>query len=281
MKINMSEKKGEVAWKGFLTFICMSILVLTLASPANAQAQTSNGSVLGWNNLGMHCADGDFSVLCLLPPYNTINSQVIDSTGHLISSQNGVSVTYMAVADQSGSINKTSVGKTNFWNYVQPLFGVSLQPDVGLPVPGPNSYSMPGSGNVPQAMSYETSYDWMTAYGVPITSTDEAANTNNYPLMRLTGKNGSTIVATKDIVLPISTEINCQVCHASGSPGNAQPADGWVNQPGVERDFRLNVLRLHDDKQQGTPAYATALANGNFDPAGLYATVISNNNPVL
>ncbi|MFA6294194.1 MAG: hypothetical protein WC637_20555, partial [Victivallales bacterium] len=157
------DRTGFKGWECLQSALLFFAFIFVLALPVNAQ--TGTGSVLGWNNLGMHCGDGDFSVLCLLPPYNTINSQVIDASGHLITNQTGVSVTYQAIADPSGSINRTSVGKTNFWDHVQPLFGVSIKPDVGLPVPGPNSYSMPGAGNVPQAMSYEATYDWMTAYG--------------------------------------------------------------------------------------------------------------------
>ncbi|MFA6292862.1 MAG: PKD domain-containing protein, partial [Victivallales bacterium] len=82
-------------------------------------------------------------------------------------------------------------------------------------------------------------------------------------------------------MLPVSTEINCRACHASGSAGKAQPSNGWVNLSDAERDFRLNVLRLHDDRHLGTPAFATALANGNLDPAGLYATVVVNNKAIL
>jgi len=261
--------------------MCLGALVLVLACSANGQTQTRNGSVLGWNNLGMHCADGDFSVFSLLPPYNTVHSQVIDANGKLITNQSGVSVTYMAVADPNGSINKTSVGKTNFWDYVNPLFGVTLQPDVGLPVPGPESFSMPGAANTPQAMKYEATYDWMAAYGVPITATDDAGNINTYPVMRLTGKSGSTVIATRDVVLPVSTEINCMACHASGSSPNAQPSGGWVNVADAERDFRLNVLLLHDDRQLGTPAFTAALAAAKFDPNGLYATVTSSGKAIL
>ena len=32
---------------------------------------------MGWNNLGMHCMDSDYSVFSILPPYNTINAQLI------------------------------------------------------------------------------------------------------------------------------------------------------------------------------------------------------------
>jgi hypothetical protein len=270
---------GPKHWR--VSFL-LSFLFLATVLTANGQTQTRNGSVLGWNNLGMHCADGDFSVFCLLPPYNTVHSQVIDSNGHLITDQAGVSVTYMAVADQNGSINTTSVGKTNFWDYVNSLFGVSLQPDVGLPVPGPNSFSMPGASNTPKAMEYEPTYDWMAAYGIPLTSTDDAGNINTYPLMRLTGKSGTTTIATRDVVVPVSTEINCRVCHASGSSSSAQPAEGWVNLlPDAERDFRLNILRLHDDRELGTPAYTAALADMKYDPSGLYATVTAGSKAIL
>jgi len=52
-------------------------VVLAAAAPSRAAGYT----VVGWNNLGMHCMDADFSVLSLLPPYNTIHAQVIDPTG--------------------------------------------------------------------------------------------------------------------------------------------------------------------------------------------------------
>ena len=39
-------------------------------------------AIVGWNNLGMHCMDGDYSVFSLLPPYNTIHAQLVDPTGH-------------------------------------------------------------------------------------------------------------------------------------------------------------------------------------------------------
>src|SRR5512137_2149268 len=101
------------------SLICAA--VIGLATPAGAASYT----VVGWNNLGMHCMDGDFSVLSLLPPYNTIHAQVIDPTGARVTDPvaAGITVTYEAVADSTGSINTTSQGKTNFWQYVLALFG--------------------------------------------------------------------------------------------------------------------------------------------------------------
>ncbi|OYW00258.1 MAG: hypothetical protein B7Z61_13535, partial [Acidobacteria bacterium 37-71-11] len=67
--------------------------------------------------------DSDFSVFAILPPYNTIQAQVVDASGNLVTSASGVTVTYQAIADPSGSINTTSVGKDNFWTYAASLFG--------------------------------------------------------------------------------------------------------------------------------------------------------------
>jgi hypothetical protein len=33
--------------------------------------------VLGYNELGMHCMNQDFSEICILPPFNTLRAQVI------------------------------------------------------------------------------------------------------------------------------------------------------------------------------------------------------------
>ncbi len=51
------------------------------------------------------------------------------------------------MADPTGSINRTSVGKTNFWTYVQKLFGISLAADTGI-----MGQKMPGTANTPQPL---------------------------------------------------------------------------------------------------------------------------------
>ena len=105
-------------------------------------APTAVWRAIAWNNLGMHCMDADFSVFSILPPYNNLYAQVVDPAGHLITNPAGVNVTYEAVADPDGSYNATSIGKTNFWQNVQALFGVPLAQDVGLA-----GNAMPGAGN--------------------------------------------------------------------------------------------------------------------------------------
>jgi len=62
---------------------------LALALPLGA----ANNQILGWNNLGMHCMDSDYSVFSILPPYNTIESQLIVG-GKLVTNGSGYTVTY-------------------------------------------------------------------------------------------------------------------------------------------------------------------------------------------
>ena len=108
--------------------LAVAVLVVLGSTPASAASWT----LVGWNNLGMHCTDADFSVFSLLPPYNTIHAQLIDPQGNRIIDPTGITITYKAIADPSGSINRTSEGKTNFWDHVDALFGAALAPDQGL-----------------------------------------------------------------------------------------------------------------------------------------------------
>ena len=252
----------------------------------------TNWVVTGWNNLGMHCLDSDFSVFSILPPYNTINAQIIAATNGyawIVTDSSVYGVTYHAVADADNSINKSSIGKGNFWTYVSPIFGVNLPPDTGLAVQWPTPFAMPGAGNVPQAMGYESNGFWFVAYGIPIVAYDDVGKPNQYPMMRLTAKtNGGPALATADIVLPVSDEMDCKKCHLSNTFTNpadprvaARPAAGWFFTPHPGTDYRLNILRLHDERQAGKPQYVSALATRHFSPSGLFNTVTLSNHPIL
>ena len=97
----------------------------------------SNFTILAANDLGMHCADQDFRVFSILPPYNVMNAQVLrkGAEPQLMSPADGIHVTYQAVAsnyfedltdpnrlpDLTDSITATGgnlpgVFKNNFWN---------------------------------------------------------------------------------------------------------------------------------------------------------------------
>ena len=254
------------------------LLLACLLFPATSPAGNGTWTVIGWNNLGMHCMDEDYSVFSILPPYNTVDCQVIDSAGKLVKSGSSVRVSYEAVADPDGSINSTSLGKTNFWTYAQPLFGAAALPmNAGLA-----GTAMPGPGNAPQPMSFASGLNWFEGLGIPITPVDDQGRANSYPMMRLVARNASnTVLAATNVVLPVSGEMNCRACHASNSGPAARPSAGWVNDPDPKRDYRLNVLRLHDEKFAGQPVYKAALAANQYNPAGLYANVVQDGRPVL
>ncbi len=257
--------------------LSLVLAALVVASAWGEVASAAEWTLIGWNNLGMHCTDGDFSVFSLLPPYNTVVAHLVDPQGNLVTDASGVTVTYEGIADPDGSLNTTSQGKLNFAEHVQDLFGVALGPEEGLA-----GKDMPGPQNVPQGMSFVPAFAWFIAEGIPITPYDDAGNKNYYPLMRLTARNGAgAVLATTDVVLPVSDEMDCRGCHSSTSPPAARPAGGWVTDPDPEREFRLNILRLHDDRNAGDPLYDATLAAAGYNPAGLFATAQGDGQAVL
>ncbi len=103
-----TKMKRVLLASGALAVAAAVALTATAVNPATGY------TLVGWNNLGMHCMDSNFSVFSILPPFNTIEAQLVDASGNLVKSGSGVTVTYQAVADPTGSINTTSAGKTNF-----------------------------------------------------------------------------------------------------------------------------------------------------------------------
>ena len=87
----------------------------------------ARSQLLGWNNLGMHCMDSDYSVFSVLPPYNTMEAQLIVA-GRLVTNGAGYTLTYQAVADPDGSFNSTAMGKGNYYQYATALYGAALAP---------------------------------------------------------------------------------------------------------------------------------------------------------
>ncbi|HEY2773104.1 MAG TPA: Ig-like domain-containing protein [Candidatus Binatia bacterium] len=265
--------KHQLRWTALI-----SVALLCFANPAHAAA---GYTVVGWNNLGMHCMDSDFSVLSLLPPYNTIHAQVIDPNGLRVTDPvaAGITITYEAIADSTGSINTTSQGKTNFWQFVLPLFGGSPPPDVGLA-----GMRMPGAANAPQPMTWDAASGWFIAEGIPLTPYDDTMQKNAYPMMRLVARTtGGIMLAYTDIVLPVSDEMDCKSCHShlAASPAPAMPAAGWIADPDIQRETRLNIVAKHDELNAGDPVYAAALSAAGYNAAGLYASVTTDGHPVL
>ncbi len=194
-----------------LVGFCVS---LALTSTAAAQ----NHLLIAWNDLGMHCSNKDFSTLAVLPPYNNVVAQVIrvgDSLQLPVVVTAGLRVTYEIPG------NTYSVGKTNFWDFEDKLFGVTLSPNVGL-----TGHGLSGEMT---AVSNE-----FVITGIPITPFTDADLLHEDPfhLGWFSAYDASSQwLAGTHAVVPVSNEINClgAGCHAS--------EQGILNQHAEEAGF--------------------------------------------
>ena len=66
--------------------VVAAVVLIFAGTRVAGQIARTGWTVVAWNNLGMHCMDADFSVFAILPPYNTIQAQVIDASGRLVKS---------------------------------------------------------------------------------------------------------------------------------------------------------------------------------------------------
>lgn len=268
----MTRKAGFMSSK-----LAGAILLLVSLMVLAGRVQAAANALLGWSETGLHETDGsDVSIYSISPPYSTIHAQFMVG-GLLVTNPAGITVTYQAIADASGSLNSTSQGKGNFYQYAKALYGVGLAPDQGLA-----GFGMPGPANRPQAMTFDPAQKWFSAQGIPITPYDDQGRKNYYPMMRLAAHDSSSnLLATTDIVLPVSDEMHCTACHASGSQTAARPPEGWVWNVDPDKDYKLNVLRSHDDHYLGSPLYADALAQAGYNAGGLFASATKYGQPVL
>jgi hypothetical protein len=243
-------------------------------SGGGTPVQTGTHVVTAWGELGMHCMDGkDYSVFSVLPPYNILHAQVVRRTEPPSLVTSGITVTYEAVADSTGSINSSSAGKTNFWTYVQALFLKNVAAEVGLT-------GVHTQGTSPQPMTFNAAAGYWEAVGIPTVPFDDSGARNPYPMAKVVVRDsGGTILATTNVVLAVSDEITCNVCHASNSNVAAQPAAGWENNPDPAKDMKFNILKKHDDVWNVSAQVAALKPNYNYQNS-LYQTAKSGT-PVL
>ena len=182
----------------FLVIVCFLITTTSLFA--------QNYIIIGWNDLGMHCANQDFSSFVVLPPFNNVHAQVIqvgDANNPPVVVTSNLRVAYEIPS------NTYSVGKTNFWDYAFQIFGVNLPPNIGLTGNG-----LTGNMVVP------LNENDFVATGIPITPYQDSNLVHEDPfqlgLLSLYDQSNN-LLATASPVVPVSNEINCvsSGCHAS------------------------------------------------------------------
>ena len=179
------------------------LLLLVCSSVSPAQEFI----LLGWSTSGMQATTKDFSKFALQPPGVTLRAVLLHrGFGWPWRVTQGYSVEY------SIPNNGTSVTKTNFWSYAQTLFKLDqpLSPDVGLT----------GAGLSGQM---DTCGKFFEISGIPATPYPDSSSVTEVPYQfaHLTAREVSTgkIIATTDVVIPVSNEMNCV---RSGCHGSAQ-----------------------------------------------------------
>jgi hypothetical protein len=250
---------------------CTGTPELTRACTYVPPTQPPAGSaykVFANNDLGMHCVDKSFAVFSILPPYNVVDAQVValQASGKpVLLDQTKVDVRYSAIADGTGSINSTSLGKSDFWTYALALYGASLAPGQGL-----EGMWMPADAPSPAGttLAWDAGMGLFRAPGIPIFPVDDRGNVNRYPLLRFSAfDKAGTRLGSTDVVLPVSEETSCQNCHATGKVAAPAGTQAWSTDPDLEAQSRRNVLILHNARK-GTNLQAPVLCAGcHYSPA--------------
>ena len=110
---------------------------------------------------------------------------------------------------------------------------------------------------------------WFEAGGLPITPYDDAGNKNYYPMVKVTARGRHRQCARHDDDRAAGERRD----HLRGLPRvaaatetnaartAAKPAGNWVYDADPEKDWKKNILKLHDEKQAGNPDYQAALTD--------------------
>jgi hypothetical protein len=294
--IGVSVNPGSLAAGTYNASVQVSSNAGSVTVPVTLTVTSSGGgggggsyTLLAWSELGMHCMDGkDYSIFSVLPPYNTIYAKLLTKGGQPLPVTSGVSLTYLAMKDASGSINTTSAGtstvpqKTNFWNWVYLLFGGQPPNDVGL-------HGYPVQSLTPQQMTYDSTKGLWKAEGIPTAPYDDTLASKAYPMVQIVAKDSTgQQIATATTVLAVSDEMSCKNCHAPNTNSAAMPSGGWITQYAAAQNVKLNILKKHDDDHQISSTVLTALkakgASYSRYQASLYQTALNGgalNNPIL
>jgi hypothetical protein len=191
--------------------------ILAAASLLPAQSTrklpTNTGSanyvVFAWNDLGMHCLNPSYDQAVILPPYNTIQAQVVRRGSPPVPVTSGLTVSY-SILGNTTSANKGKFGQ--FWTYALKLFGASPAPDHGLNLDDPAISNGLAGTMIAKGNRFVVN-------GIPLTPINDAGVWNPYQTGLITVKDstGATVASTQ-IVVPTSDEINCGKCHGSANP---------------------------------------------------------------
>lgn len=195
----------------FTLLICVGMIFFALYYYKNQYTTCSTSIdtnaeyvVFAMNDLGMHCMQNDYSAFMILPPANTLKVQVFKKgteKAELIN--NGIEIKYEAIN------NTTSADKSNFWDFAAD-YGYHVEPNVGI------------TGNqLSGFMQLSSDKKYYEATAIPITPYNDGSTVMNpYQTAKVTvyDKASKKVIATcESVVLPVSDELDCNVCHGNSN----------------------------------------------------------------
>ena len=230
--------------------VCIGIIFISLYYYSNKNHPCStvldaNAEyvVFAANDLGMHCIQGNYSDFMLLPPGNNLKVQVFKkgtSTALLIN--DGIDIAYEVIN------NTSSADKLNFWKYAAD-YGYPVEPNVGI-----TGNKLSGFMTLsPDKKYYEATAIPVTPYrdGSTVEDPYQTAKVTVYD--KVTGK----ILTTCDsVVVPVSTEMKCSICHGEIDTGLAiLSAHDKLSETNLVSDLKDNIRHkcadCHEDNAIG------------------------------
>ena len=93
--------------------LLMTVMLVFISCQKDNTVPGTNGEyvVFAWNDLGMHCLNPTYDELVILPPYNTVNVQVVKRGNPPQVVTTGLTVEYSLVN------NTTSYGKRQYGGF--------------------------------------------------------------------------------------------------------------------------------------------------------------------
>ena len=204
----------------FFSMLLTAILVVISCQKEDSTVPITNSDyvVFAWNDLGMHCLNPTYDELVILPPYNTVNAQVVKRGNPPQVITSGLTVEY-SIVNNTSSYGKRQYG--GFWTNFTSLFGGTAPAnDIGL-----TGTALFGNMTVKS--------DHYTAEGMPVVPVNDDGVWDPFQVIEIKVKDASgNLLATTQATVPTSDEINCAKCHTGGTSS-----------------VFTNILQAHDDKE--------------------------------
>jgi hypothetical protein len=213
------------------------------AAAAQAMAADAKYVILGSNDLGMHCYQRSYSAFMILPPANTLRVQVFKR-----GTEGAKLVTKGIVVSYKIRNNTYSVGKTDWWAYAA-SYGFKDKPNVGI-----TGSRLSGK----MVLSTDSKY-WIAEY-IPITPYNDKLVFDPLQVAKITVTDKSTgkvLAVTPKMVVPVSDEMNCALCHGTDPSQNILQAHDTNSGTTLVADLaagtRHACSECHADNVLGAP----------------------------